>query len=67
MSYVSKPIRKRDAMSLVTGKPVYTGDLCPAGALQVCLCLLYTSEVPPPSVSGPPSISKPEQEHSWPP
>ena len=37
MSYVSKPIRKRDAMSLVTGKPVYTGDLCPAGALQVCL------------------------------
>ena len=33
--YVSTPARKKDAMSLVTGQPVYTGDLIPAGALCV--------------------------------
>lgn len=27
MSYVSKPVRKKDAMALVTGKPVFTNDL----------------------------------------
>ena len=30
MSYVNKSLQKKDAMALVTGKPVYT-------------CLLYTS------------------------
>ena len=33
--YVTAPVRKKDAMSLVTGMPVYTGDLVPAGALRV--------------------------------
>ena len=27
MSYVSRPVRKKDAMALVTGKPVYTDDV----------------------------------------
>ena len=27
MKYVNQPVRKTDAMSLVTGKPVYTDDL----------------------------------------
>jgi len=35
MRHISKPIRKKDAMSLVTGKPVYTQDLSPKDAL-VC-------------------------------
>ena len=35
--YVTAPVRKKDAMSLVTGMPVYTGDLVPAGALRVKL------------------------------
>ena len=26
MKYVNQPVRKTDAMSLVTGKPVYTDD-----------------------------------------
>ena len=30
MKYVNQAIRKVDAMSLVTGKPVYTGDMVPA-------------------------------------
>ncbi len=37
MSYVTTGARKKDAMSLVTGKPVYTGDQVPAGALQLKL------------------------------
>ena len=37
MSFVNAPIRKKDAMSLVTGKPVYTGDLIPQNALVVKL------------------------------
>ena len=27
MSYVNKPVRKKDAMALVTGQPVYTLSL----------------------------------------
>ena len=29
MKYVNKGIRKKDAMSLLTGKPVYTDDIAP--------------------------------------
>lgn len=35
MSYVSRPVRKKDAMALVTGKPVYTDDLAPKDCLIV--------------------------------
>ncbi len=35
--YVSAPVRKRDAMALVTGQPVYTSDLLPAHCLTVKL------------------------------
>ncbi len=35
--YVTKPIRKKDAMALVTGKPVYTDDLAPKDCLVVKL------------------------------
>lgn len=35
MKYVNKAVRKVDAMSLVTGKPVYTGDMVPANTLMV--------------------------------
>ena len=31
MKYVNQPVRKTDAMALVTGKPVYTDDLAPTG------------------------------------
>ncbi len=34
---VSRPVRKKDAMALVTGKPVYTDDLAPADCLVVKL------------------------------
>ena len=34
--FVSRVVRKKDAQALVTGKPVYTGDLVPAGALSNC-------------------------------
>ena len=37
MNSVSKPIRKKDAMQLVTGKPVYTDDLAPENCLIVKL------------------------------
>ncbi len=37
MKYVNKGIRKKDAMALLTGKPVYTEDLLPANALVVKL------------------------------
>ncbi|EHI97740.1 Xanthine dehydrogenase [Clostridium sp. DL-VIII] len=35
MSFVNKGIRKKDAMSLVTGKPVYTDDIAPSNCLIV--------------------------------
>ena len=35
MKYVNQAIRKVDAMSLVTGKPVYTGDMIPPDALMI--------------------------------
>ena len=35
--YVSTGVRKKDAMSLVTGKPVYTGDMVPPNALRLKL------------------------------
>lgn len=35
MKYVNKPVPKTDAMSLVTGKPVYTDDLVPSDCLIV--------------------------------
>ena len=37
MKYVNTGVRKKDAMSLVTGKPVYTGDQVPTGALRLKL------------------------------
>ena len=45
MKYVNQPVRKTDAMSLVTGKPVYTDDLAPKDCLIVnikksaCKCM----------------------------
>ena len=35
MRIVNKPLPKKDAMSLVTGKPVYTGDMVPKNTLIV--------------------------------
>lgn len=35
MRYVSRPVRKVDGMSLVTGKPLYTNDLAPKECLIV--------------------------------
>lgn len=35
MKYVNQPIRKKDAMALVTGKPVYTNDIAPKDCLVV--------------------------------
>ena len=35
MSTINKPFRKKDAMQLVTGQPVYMDDV---------ICLLYTSD-----------------------
>ncbi|MBE6898022.1 MAG: aldehyde oxidase [Ruminococcaceae bacterium] len=35
MRTVNKPIRKKDAMALLTGKPVYTGDMVDKNALVV--------------------------------
>ncbi|MFZ2258431.1 MAG: molybdopterin cofactor-binding domain-containing protein [Clostridiaceae bacterium] len=37
MRHMNKPVRKKDAMALVTGKPVYTLDLTPRDALVVKL------------------------------
>lgn len=37
MRVVNKPIRKKDAMMLVTGKPVYTEDIAPKDCLVVKL------------------------------
>ena len=33
--YVGSPVIKKDAMALVTGKPVYTDDLAPKDCLIV--------------------------------
>ena len=35
MSFVNKPVQKKDAMQLVTGQPVFTGDLVDKNALVV--------------------------------
>ena len=35
MRVVGQPIRKKDAMALVTGKPVYTDDMAPKDCLVV--------------------------------
>ena len=35
MKYVNAPVMKKDAMALVTGKPVYTDDLAPKDCLIV--------------------------------
>lgn len=35
MKYVNQPIRKKDAMALITGKPVYTDDIAPKDCLVV--------------------------------
>ena len=35
MSYVNAAVRKKDAVSLVSGKPVYTGDMVPQNSLMV--------------------------------
>ncbi len=37
MKTVNQPLRKKDAMALVTGQPVYTDDLAPADCLVVKL------------------------------
>ena len=37
MNSVNQPIRKKDAMQLVTGKPVYVNDIAPADCLTVKL------------------------------
>ena len=37
MKFVNKAIRKKDAMALVTGKPVYTDDIAPSNCLIVKL------------------------------
>lgn len=38
MKYVNKPVRKKDAMQLVTGQPVYMDDIAPKDCLIVKLC-----------------------------
>lgn len=35
MRYISQPVRKKDAMALVTGQPVYVDDLAPKDCLVV--------------------------------
>jgi len=37
MKYVNKPVRKKDAMQLVTGKPVYMDDIAPKDCLIIKL------------------------------
>ena len=37
MKYVNQPVPKKDAMALVTGKPVYTDDLAPKDCLIIKL------------------------------
>ena len=35
MNYVNAAVRKKDAVSLVSGKPIYTGDMVPQNSLMV--------------------------------
>ena len=35
MRVVNQPVMKKDAMALVTGKPVFMDDLVPEGALLI--------------------------------
>ena len=49
MKTVNQSMRKKDAMQLVTGQPVYMDDVIPQDCLIVKLlrsphCLLYTSD-----------------------
>ena len=37
MRFVNQPIRKKDAMQLLSGKPIYTQDIAPADCLVVKL------------------------------
>ena len=37
MKYVNQPVRKKDAMQLVTGQPVYVDDIAPKDCLIVKL------------------------------
>ena len=37
MKYVNQPVRKKDAMQLVTGQPVYVDDIAPKDCLVVKL------------------------------
>lgn len=37
MTYVNKPVRKKDAMALVTGQPVFVNDIAPKDCLVVKL------------------------------
>ena len=53
MSYVNKSLQKKDAMALVTGKPVYTDDLAPKDCLIIKIlrslmyfCYLTVIELP---------------------
>ena len=39
---INQPVRKKDSMQLLLGKPVYVEDIVPKDAL----CLLYTSPSP---------------------
>ena len=42
MSTINKPFRKKDAMQLVTGQPVYMDDVIPQDCLIVSCCALRT-------------------------
>ena len=35
MTYVNQPVRKKDAMALVTGQPVFMDDIAPKECLIV--------------------------------
>ena len=37
MNTVNRPVRKKDAMQLLTGQPVYTDDIAPKDCLIVKL------------------------------
>jgi CO/xanthine dehydrogenase Mo-binding subunit len=41
MSAIDQPVRKKDAMALVTGKPVYTQDIAPKDCLVVKLLAVH--------------------------
>ena len=52
MKYVNQPVRKTDAMSLVTGKPVYTKQVLPRRwpelhvSLPIKMCLRNVLPLP---------------------